>query len=92
MRTYNDYVALKVQTYGLLFDDSELAKKFIPYFESGQRIIIEHKLGGIERGYVGVTTGYRPSFLLIHRKSDYGSSTLLDNNDKIIGTVNKYMK
>ena len=41
----------------------------------------------IERGHVGMTTGWAPSFLLVHRRNALGSSTLLDSRSKILRKV-----
>lgn len=88
---WGKYLSRKLTEYGRKFDHSELSRKFIPYFENGQRIIVCSKWGEKERGYVGVTTGYKPSFLLIHRKGDVGSGTLLDDSYEIIGTIDRFL-
>jgi hypothetical protein len=91
MDNYQNLVTRKRNEYGAKFDTSNLASKFIRYYESGQRVIVKMSYGEVERGYVGVTTGWKPVFLLVHRRSDYGSSTTLSDKDEIIGTVNKYL-
>lgn len=87
---FSQLLANKINKYGLLFDASELPDKFIPYFESGQRIIVKSPWGETERGYVGITTGWKPSFLLLKTKRSLGSDTLLNERYQIIGTVNRY--
>lgn len=87
---YQNYLNRKYNQYGDKFTDSELSKQFIPYFESGQRIIVKNRWGETMRGYVGVTTGWKPSFLLMLRSNSIGSSILLSDEDSIVGTVNKY--
>jgi hypothetical protein len=72
------------------FDDSELAKSFIPYFENGQRIEVETHYEGKKCGYVGVTTGWRPAFILIFNKRAHGSSVVLCDTDKVLRTFDTY--
>lgn len=70
------------------FDSSDLSEKFIPYFESQERI--EVKFSGevegneIKRGTVGVTTGPKPVFILMLTKRSLGSSYILTNHDEIL--------
>jgi hypothetical protein len=88
--SFNDYLIGKKAEYGKKFNSKDLAKKFVPYFESGQRIEIKTEYGEIKRGYVGVTTGWRPAFLLISRSNSLGSSELLSNKTEILKSINKY--
>lgn len=90
MRHYKSFVERQKYQWGDKFDTSELCEKFIPYFESGQRIIIKDKWGKEYRGYVGVTTGWKPSFLLCFRSNSYSSWYTLNDNDTIVGTVERY--
>lgn len=69
-----------------VFDTSELAPQFIQYFENGQRIEVETN-GEIKRGRVGVTTGWKPVFLLMLRRSDRGSSWVLGKDDKVLRVI-----
>lgn len=85
------YLARKHQEYGDKFDTSELDTRFIEYFHKDIRIKIDN-YGTIEHGTVSVTTGWKPIFLLIHRKSDYGSSTTLSRNQKILGYKRSNMR
>lgn len=94
MRDFNKYVEFKtkqMESKGMKFDTSGLAPKFIPYFESGQRIIVRTHFNWVVRGYVGVTTGWKPSFILLSKSNSISSPVLLDNRYEIIGTVNKYL-
>lgn len=90
LRDFQAYLARKRYEFGDRFDPSDLSPKFIPYYESGQRIIVRLPGGEEERGYVHITTGWKPAFLLIHRRSDLGSATLLRDSYTIVGTVNLY--
>jgi hypothetical protein len=71
--------------WGDKFDPSslEVASQFIPYFNSDQRVRV--RTGGQElTGRIGTTSGWRPSFLLMRRSSDRGSSYLLGAGDVIV--------
>lgn len=82
-----DVIAKKQIAYGKRFDDSDLVHKFIPFYESGQRIEVDFGYGTIKRGTVGMTTGWRPVFLLMLRKDSVGSSWTLSNKDKIVKVI-----
>ena len=88
MRNYQDWIREK-KSNAKDFDDSDLSKQFIPYFESGQRIIVT-SYGEVKRGYVGVTTGWKPCFLLMNNTRSMGSSDTLSDKDEIVGTVKKW--
>lgn len=75
---------------GHKLDTSELASKFTSFYESKQRIIVKTPYGETIRGYVGKTTGWRPSYILLNNTRSLGSSELLNNKYEIVGTVNKY--
>ena len=88
MSKFTDYVTRKRLEYGDKFDPSELADKFRPYLHSSERITIEFcdasgNCYETKRGTVGVTTGWRPSFMLMLRSNSTGSSHLLGKNDRI---------
>lgn len=65
------------------FDPSDLADKFIEHFRENYRIQIKDEFGEKHSGYVGVTTGWRPAFILVFNKRCYGSSVLLSGSDTI---------
>ena len=87
MSKYQEYVIKKFNEYGDKFDPSDLAKNFVPYFISGDRIEVKFSYGEIKRGRVGVTTGWKPCFILMLRTSDRGSSWTLSDKDEIIKTI-----
>lgn len=87
MRNFKEYLKKKQQD--LKFDSSELSKQYIPYFENGQRIEVDFGYE-IKRGYVGVTSGWKPSFILLLRSDSIGSSYLLNDSHKIVKTLPKY--
>jgi hypothetical protein len=65
------------------FDPSDLNPEFIPYYESGERITVDF---GYERkrGTIGISTGWKPVFLLMLRRDSVGSSYTIGKNDKVI--------
>lgn len=81
---FNDYLARKQRVHGSKFSAAGLAAQFVPYLHSDVRIKVELRGGEIKTGTVGVTTGWRPVFILMRRSSSHGSSIVLSNDDKII--------
>lgn len=81
MTAYEDFIERKTREYGDRFDPSDLDQRFIPFFRTGDRVkvqsIYEERF---EFGTVGVTTGWKPAFLLVHRWTDHGSTTILDSS------------
>ena len=60
------------------------------HYESGRRVRVVTVYGTgpdreeyVRTGVVGLTTGWRPAFLLMHRTSDHGSSDLLRSSDVV---------
>jgi len=78
-------------------DLSDLDERFAPYFESGERVEVEWKegyedysgYGGRTKGrkarfYVGISTGWKPIYLMIQRKDSVGGSAILSQVVKSI--------
>ena len=83
MSKYEQYVERKRLEYGEKFNLSDLAEQFIPYFNDGTRIKVE--TGGMTiTGRVGVTTGWKPAFILMRTSRSIGSPWLLGKGDKIV--------
>jgi hypothetical protein len=65
-----------------------LAPQFAAYLGTDQRIRVQTTYPNGETwtrtGTVGVTTGWRPAFLLMRRRTDHGSSDVLRPDDRII--------
>ena len=80
---YNNYIVRKKQEYSKDFDDSKLSKQFIPYFNNDERIEVEFSTREIKRGTVGVTSGWKPCFILLLTTRSTGSSYILSDKDKI---------
>lgn len=85
-RPYQQLIERRKAEYGTKFDASDLAPQFIKYYENQERIEVEFPYGR-ERGRVGVTTGWKPVFLLMHRVSDSGSSSTLRENDVVVSVI-----
>lgn len=80
-----DFLTRKTREHGEKFDASDLVPKFAPFFRTGQRIRVQDQRHPemVRTGTIGVTTGWKPAFLLMHRSSDRGSSDVLGVNDVI---------
>jgi hypothetical protein len=87
-KNYESVISHRKLIYSKKFSDQSLAKKFIPFFESGQRIEVDFGYGTIKRGTVGITTGWIPQFILLLRSNSLGSSYTLSNKDKITKVIN----
>ena len=89
MRNFNEYIERKKQEYNEKFDQSELNKDFIKYYENQERITVlfcdkSDKEYERKRGRIGITTGWRPCFLLMLTSRSSGSSYTIGENDKIV--------
>jgi len=63
------------------------ATQFIPYFENQRRIEVVFVSGTVKRGRVGITTGWRPAFLLMLRSTSIGSQYILRDSDRIVKEI-----
>lgn len=69
------------------FDASNLDQRFVQFYNNGERIKVQYThCDETFTGTVGVTTGWKPVFILIHSSRSMGSSIILNENFKIIGT------
>jgi hypothetical protein len=74
------------------FDPSALALQFVPWFELDRyartKIKVQRTYSDgstfVRVGSVGITTGWRPCFLLMHSARSLGSSACLSSQDQII--------
>lgn len=81
---FDAYLKRKQAAHGSKFDPSMLAAQFMPYYHTGERIKV--RLDGMEReltGTVGVTTGWKPVFLLMRTARSLGSPYTLSDRDRI---------
>ena len=86
---FEELLERKQREHGSKFNAADLSKKFIPFYNTGGRIEVKTPCGTMERGRVGITTGRKPAFLLMHRTSDYGSSTVLSGDYEITRIISK---
>lgn len=82
-RNYKEFINNKIKQYGVKFDTSDLNEEFIPYFENGERIAIKFNHGEIKRGTIGISSGWRPCFLLMLTKRSIGSCYTINKKDEI---------
>ena len=74
---YEDLISRGERRHGDMFDPSDLSEQFKPWYGTDVRLKVETPWGDIQTGTVGVTTGWRPVFILMARSSDHGSSSLV---------------
>lgn len=85
-------IAAKQREYGDKFDASDLNPNFVNHFNHGDTRRVKVKFpwndanGNPEIiwGYVSITTGWKPVFLLMRRRGQVGSSITLKENCQII--------
>lgn len=90
MKSYRNLILERKQKYGKQFSSKDLDRRFVRYYESGERIKVTYKYGKInpeievKTGTVGITTGWKPVFLLILTSRSLSSSWILDKSVKKI--------
>ena len=79
-----------------LFDPSELDavhESVRRHFETGNRVEVVTTYGSgetyVRRGRISTTTGWRPSFILMHRVSDIGSGDVLGPNARVTAVISR---
>lgn len=68
---------------------ANLDMRFVQFYESGDRIKVKSPIFGEQTGTVGMTTGWKPAFLLMKRSDSVSSPILLGPGDKIIAVKYK---
>jgi len=89
MQSFSEYLGRARWKHGSQFDPSLLDRRFVPYFESGERISVKFSWGEVKRGTIGVTTGWKPVFLLMRTSRSMGSSDTLGRQETIVPHVPK---
>lgn len=91
MRAYDRYVVRQRHRYGAEFSEPSRVEvdRFGPYLgDTDVRITVSRTYDNGEvyqrTGYIGITTGWKPAFLLMSRVGSIGSSDLLDAKDTIV--------
>lgn len=94
MSRYTEYCERKHRVYANYanqFDASDLASQFVEYFDSGDRIEVTTSYPSgeqwIRRGRVGITSGWKPVFLLMARRNCLGSSDVLGTSDIVTRVI-----
>jgi hypothetical protein len=82
-RNYKETVTRKQREHGEKFSTEALNPDFIPYYENQKRVEVDF---GYEkkRGTIGITTGWKPCFLLMLTKRSLGSSYTIGKADKVV--------
>lgn len=81
---FDKYIERAKSQHGDAFSRAGLDKRFIPFFNSGERIRVEFKHGEVQTGTIGVTTGWKPCFLLMLKSNSVGSVYTLGKDDTIV--------
>ena len=86
MRTrFEGFVESAKARHGARWDASDLAPQFIEHYNTGYRIEVTTTYPNgethVRRGRIGITTGWKPAFLLMSRRGAIGSSDVLGVND-----------
>ena len=84
MTPFEAFIARKKVEWGEKFDASDLDQRFVPYFNERRRIKVRFFGTVTKQGTVGVTTGWRPVFLLLLTKRSTGSSWTLGPREEIV--------
>ena len=87
MTKYESAIQRHKATWGRKFSTAGLAKKFVPAYNHGQRIRVKFSTGEVLSGTVGMTTGWKPAFLLVLTSRSLGSSWTLKQKDRIVSNT-----
>lgn len=79
---FNQYVRRRQIEHGAKFDGASLAPKFAEHFNN--KVKVRFSCGAVKTGYVRGTTGWRPSLMLLLRRTSRGSSWLLSDKDELL--------
>ena len=84
---YDQFIARKRREYGDKFDASDLNPEFVKYFNSQERIEVKFSYGEVKRGRIGVTTRWKPAFLLMLTLRSRGSSDVIGEGDHVVRVI-----
>lgn len=92
MNPFKEYLERKksVKEYGDEFDSSDLDRRFAGYYGTKTRLKIKvyshiKDYSHIMYGTVGVSSGWKPVFILLASSRAQGSSAVLNSNCEILG-------
>jgi hypothetical protein len=91
MNRFYDYLQRKSAQHGNKFNPSDLEsadKNAIMAYDTGKKVVVffrnsKGKLYDIKSGYIGITTGWKPCFLLMRTKRSMGSSWTIGPYDRV---------
>ena len=86
MTNYESFINRAKSKHGEKFSDENLNSKFISAFNNGDtyRVKVDFGYDKPVWGYIGITTGWKPCFLLMRRRGQHGSSETINNDSKIL--------
>jgi hypothetical protein len=88
MARYDEALQQLRDHHGAQFDDLNLDPRFIPYFNSGERILVAEEEGSEEyAGTVGLTNGPHPIFTLNRIRIRVAHSMIELNTNTVIRAV-----
>ena len=87
-RNYNAVISRRKMEYPGSFDACNLNQSFVHAFESQDRVTVEFRTADgtvyeTKRGRIGVTTGWKPCFILMLTTRSIGSMWCIGPNDRI---------
>lgn len=90
--THNEWqcwINAKQDEYGEKFTlpDPQLCNLLVPYLKSGKRVEIDVD-GFITRGFISITCGWWPSFMVLRTSRSMGSWILISKNTRILRELN----
>lgn len=80
---WREYVERARARYGDKLDLGAIDRRFLPYFQTGQRIKVRRHDEEIT-GTVSASLGWQPVLLLIRRSNSMGSSDVLDRHCELV--------
>lgn len=92
MTRYDNLLARGRARHGAAFDDSALDPRFRRWYDSGERVRVAYTFPSdpgrgdtqYTTGTIGATTGSRPAFLLMRKRTDRGSSYVIGPRDVVV--------
>ena len=89
---YADYCKIKKLEFGDKFNTANLNRNFVYWFDNQTRVKVLTSYGEVITGRIGVTTGCKPSFMVMSKSNSIDSSDLITLDDKVIAYQNNSKK
>ena len=93
-RDLAEHIKRKINQHGV-FNNANLASDFIKYFESGERVKVQWVYDNyteVLTGTIGITTGWKPVFLLMRTSRSMGSPYVIYKDECKVIAVKKGSK